>query len=578
MRAHEGRPNRAVTPAPLLSYHIVLTDACNREGGPVTETAPVSAQPRSYTATHSRPSGVPTLDTLDALDALESESIHIFREVAGEFDRPVILFSGGKDSTLLVHLAVEGVRAGRGAVPAAARGHRAQLSRGDRLPGPAGRAPRAAARGGTRPGLDRRRPARRAGRRHPQPAADHAAAGHDQRAPVRRGASAAGAGTRSGPGPRSGSSRLRDAFGRWDPRTQRPELWNLYNGRHAPGEHVRVFPISNWTELDVWRYIRRREASSCRRSTSRIGARCSAETGCGWPRGRGAGRAAPETLEPMTVRYRTVGDGSCTGAVESSAVDGRRDHRGGDGVPAHRARRHEGRRPTQRGGHGRPEARGLLLMTSRFFFCCASPRPAVWTTGSPHWWVGCSTTRNRCLPTRSRRCTAPRSTRDCPHRTCRCWWTGCAPSASRASAIDVAYRYFSTPQPRVRAGRHPGSRAVHPQHGDGRVPRGAGRPARRRPARRRGTDQPARGRPRAAAGASAGAGHQQDRSDRLRRGCARRPSARTSPTSPGRWVSPTTRWSPSRCPRWSATTWWSAPSAPPGTKGRHCSGTWRPCR
>ena len=87
-------------------------------------------------------------------------------------------------------------------------------------------------------------------------------------------------------------SRLRDAFGRWDPRSQRPELWNLYNGRHAPGEHVRVFPISNWTELDVWRYIRARGHRAARRSTTRTSARCSAATACGWPRARGAARAA----------------------------------------------------------------------------------------------------------------------------------------------------------------------------------------------------------------------------------------------------------------------------------------------
>ena len=110
---------------------------------------------------------------------------------------------------------------------------------------------------------------------------------------------------------------LRDAFGRWDPRTQRPELWNLYNGRHAPGEHVRVFPISNWTELDVWRYIQRENIElpvDLLRARAR---RCSAATACGWPRARGAGRAATRRLETKTVRYRTVGDGSCTGAVES---------------------------------------------------------------------------------------------------------------------------------------------------------------------------------------------------------------------------------------------------------------------
>ena len=84
---------------------------------------------------------------------------------------------------------------------------------------------------------------------------------------------------------------LRDAFGRWDPRSQRPELWNLYNGRHAPGEHVRVFPISNWTELDVWRYIEREGIElpvDLLRARAR---RCSAATACGSPKGRGAARA-----------------------------------------------------------------------------------------------------------------------------------------------------------------------------------------------------------------------------------------------------------------------------------------------
>jgi sulfate adenylyltransferase subunit 2 len=112
---------------------------------------------------------------------------------------------------------------------------------------------------------------------------------------------------------------LRDAFGRWDPRSQRPELWNLYNGRHAPGEHVRVFPISNWTELDVWRYIQRENIElpsiyyAHERPVFRRDSMWLAEGPWGGPRG-------PEALETKTVRYRTVGDGSCTGAVESTAT------------------------------------------------------------------------------------------------------------------------------------------------------------------------------------------------------------------------------------------------------------------
>jgi sulfate adenylyltransferase subunit 2 len=115
---------------------------------------------------------------------------------------------------------------------------------------------------------------------------------------------------------------LRDAFGRWDPRKQRPELWNLYNGRHAPGEHVRVFPISNWTELDVWRYIQREADNGLvlpsiyfahRREVFRRDGMWLAEGPWGGPR-------AGEQLQWRTVRYRTVGDGSCTGAIESEAT------------------------------------------------------------------------------------------------------------------------------------------------------------------------------------------------------------------------------------------------------------------
>ena len=113
---------------------------------------------------------------------------------------------------------------------------------------------------------------------------------------------------------------LRDEFGQWDPRNQRPELWSLYNGRHTPGQHVRAFPISNWTELDVWRYIEREgialpplyfahEREVFRRDGM-------------W---RAVGESSPadrgEQTERRLVRYRTVGDMSCTGAVESDAAD-----------------------------------------------------------------------------------------------------------------------------------------------------------------------------------------------------------------------------------------------------------------
>ena len=112
---------------------------------------------------------------------------------------------------------------------------------------------------------------------------------------------------------------FRDEHGQWDPRAQRPELWNLYNGAVRQGEHARVFPISNWTELDVWRYIGA-EDSSCRRSTTPTSARSSSATAC-------STRSATASSAPTTshrhagrVRYRTVGDMTITGAVRSDAT------------------------------------------------------------------------------------------------------------------------------------------------------------------------------------------------------------------------------------------------------------------
>ena len=112
---------------------------------------------------------------------------------------------------------------------------------------------------------------------------------------------------------------IRDAFGSWDPRNQRPELWTLYNGRHAPGEHTRVFPMSNWTELDVWCYIAqdRVELPSIYYAHQR---EVFLRDGMWLTPGPWGGPRNGERLETRTVRYRTVGDGSCTGAVDSTAT------------------------------------------------------------------------------------------------------------------------------------------------------------------------------------------------------------------------------------------------------------------
>jgi sulfate adenylyltransferase subunit 2 len=113
---------------------------------------------------------------------------------------------------------------------------------------------------------------------------------------------------------------LRDEFGGWDPHRQRPELWQLYNGRHRPGEHVRVFPLSNWTELDVWQYIAREhiELPSIYFAHER---EVFLRGGMWLAPGAWGGPAKDEPVERRRVRYRTVGDMSCTGAVLSGATD-----------------------------------------------------------------------------------------------------------------------------------------------------------------------------------------------------------------------------------------------------------------
>jgi sulfate adenylyltransferase subunit 2 len=259
-----------------------------------------------------------TAPSLSALDALESESIHIFREVAGEFDRPVILFSGGKDSTLLVHLAVKAF------APAAVPFPLLHVDTGHNFPEVIVFRDRLAARLNLRLEIahvqdwidDGRLVERTDGTRNPLQTTPLLDSINSHRFDA-----VFGGGRRDEERARAKERiiSLRDAFGRWDPRKQRPELWNLYNGRHAPGEHVRVFPISNWTELDVWRYIRREDIElpsiyyAHRRQVFQRDGMWLAEGPWGAARG-------DEQRHELTVRYRTVGDGSCTGAVESTAT------------------------------------------------------------------------------------------------------------------------------------------------------------------------------------------------------------------------------------------------------------------
>ena len=194
---------------------------------------------------------------LSHLDALEAESIHIIREVVAEFERPVLLFSGGKDSAVLLHLAEKAFWPARIPFPVmhVDTGHNFPevIEFRDRRVGRA----RRPARRRLGAGGDRRRPDRRAtrARRVAQPPADDDAARRDRRAPLRRRVRRGAARRGEGPRRRSASSRSATSSGSGTRSAQRPELWNLYNGRHRPGEHIRVFPLSNWTELDIWQYI-----------------------------------------------------------------------------------------------------------------------------------------------------------------------------------------------------------------------------------------------------------------------------------------------------------------------------------
>ena len=267
------------------------------------------------------PPAVTALDMprLDHLELLEADALHIVREVAGQFERPVVLFSGGKDSVVMLHLAAKAF------APAPMPFALLHVDTGHNFPEVLDFRDATAQRFGARlvvarvqdyldDGRLRERPD---GTRNPLQTVPLLDAIADNRFDA-----VLGGGRRDEEKARAKERvfSIRDAFGGWDPRRQRPELWQLYNGKHAPGEHVRVFPLSDWTELDVWRYIERERIelpalyyAHRREVFSRNGMWLAA--------GEWGGPRAAEAIETRTVRYRTVGDMSCTGAVESTASD-----------------------------------------------------------------------------------------------------------------------------------------------------------------------------------------------------------------------------------------------------------------
>ena len=255
---------------------------------------------------------------LTHLEALEHESIHIFREVAAEFERPCLLFSGGKDSIVMLRLAQKAFAPGKIPFPVM------HVDTGHNFPEVlAFRDARVAELGvrlvvaSVQAGIDSGRIVERPGQlRNPL----QTVALLD--GILEHGFDAVFGGGRRDEEKARAKERIysfRDEFGQWDPKNQRPELWSLYNGQHTRGEHIRVFPLSNWTELDIWQYIaqERIEIPSIYYAHER---EVFQRDGMWLSVGEFTEPKPDEQVESKLVRFRTVGDMTCTGAVESAAA------------------------------------------------------------------------------------------------------------------------------------------------------------------------------------------------------------------------------------------------------------------
>jgi sulfate adenylyltransferase subunit 2 len=258
--------------------------------------------------------------TISHLDALEAESIHIMREVAAEFERPVLLFSGGKDSALMLKIAEKAFWPARIPFPLmhVDTGHNFDevLEFRDRRAAELG-VPLVVA--SVQKSIDEGRVHEETG---PKASRNRLQSVTLLDAIEEHEFDAVFGGGRRDEDKARAKERVfsfRDDFGQWDPKNQRPELWNLYNARHRKGEHIRVFPISNWTEMDVWQYIDREEIDlpsiyfAHQREVFRRDGMLLALT-------RHVTLLPGEETETLSVRFRTVGDATLTGAVESLAT------------------------------------------------------------------------------------------------------------------------------------------------------------------------------------------------------------------------------------------------------------------
>jgi sulfate adenylyltransferase subunit 2 len=258
---------------------------------------------------------------LTHLAALESEAIHVIREVVAEFERPGLLFSGGKDSAVLLHLAVKACWPERLPFPVV------HVDTGHNFPEVIDFRDRRVEELGVRLVVG-----------SVQDAIDHGEVVEDKRPGATRNRlqthsllkvidghrfdAVFGGGRRDEEKARAKERifSFRDEFGQWDPRGQRPELWSLYNGRRRPGEHFRIFPLSNWTELDIWQYIEQEnlELPAIYYSHTREVFRRDGMLIANGPFTMPTEGSDEETFT-ATVRYRTVGDMTCTSPIESNA-------------------------------------------------------------------------------------------------------------------------------------------------------------------------------------------------------------------------------------------------------------------
>lgn len=257
---------------------------------------------------------------MDYLDQLEAESIYILREVAGQFENPALLFSGGKDSITLVHLALKAFRPGKFPFPLVHidTGHNfpETIAYRDWLVEQIGEKLIV---GHVQDSIDAGKVVEQKGKNASRNALQTVTLLDTI---AENGFDACIGGARRDEEKARAKERVfsvRDEFGQWDPKRQRPELWNIFNGKINKGENVRVFPISNWTELDVWNYIKRENIqlpsiyfSHEREVITRNGQLMAAASFLNIDE--------EDVVETKSVRFRTVGDMTCTAAVDSQAT------------------------------------------------------------------------------------------------------------------------------------------------------------------------------------------------------------------------------------------------------------------